>query len=670
MKYNNAQSIAVNHDKGPMLVIAGPGSGKTAVITGRTLNLCEQVGVNPVNILVITFTKAAAVQMKKRFDSLSNGNYPSVSFGTFHSVFFTILKSVYNYQSSNILREEDRYALIKDLLSKYHIEYEDEKEMVGLLSSEISLVKGEMMSLDSYCSVNIAAELFRQIYREYNNILCEKRLIDFDDMLIRCYHLLKTNKDALRVWQERFKYILVDEFQDINLVQYLTIKMLAAPENNLFIVGDDDQSIYSFRGAKPEIMLGFEKDYLGAKRVVLDVNYRCSEAIVKGAGRVISNNVNRFEKVIKTNRKTDETVSVKEFKTVHSQYEYVVKDVTAKIKSGTNPNQIAVLFRTNTQARGIAAKLMEYNVAFSVRESIPDIYEHFIAKDIFAYIKCGLQLVTESGGERKLNREDILRVINKPNRYISREALGGVEITLDSLCNFYRDKAWMVDRIFAMYDDLKNVGRMSPFAAISYIRNRIGYDDYLKEYAEYRKINAQELMDTLDELMASAMEYNTFEDWEDYISRYRESMKAQVANTQTDAVSLMTFHSSKGLEWEIVYIIDANESITPHHKTKTVAGIEEERRMFYVAMTRAKNKLSIAYALDRFNKELSPSRFLGEIYVAKSELVPGKKVGHKTYGEGKILENDGKRIKVIFERSKSIKVFDIDYCISTRIISL
>lgn len=669
MKYNNAQSIAVNHDKGPMLVIAGPGSGKTAVITGRTLNLCEQLGVNPINILVITFTKAAAVQMKNRFDAVSKGSYSAVSFGTFHSVFFTILKSVYNYQSSNILREEDRYVLIKGLLEKYNIEYEDEKEMIGLLSSEISLVKGEMISVDTYCSANISAETFRRIYMEYNQTLCDKRLIDFDDMLIRCYHLLKTNKEALKVWQSRFKYILVDEFQDINLVQYLTIKMLAAPENNLFIVGDDDQSIYSFRGAKPEIMLGFEKDYPDARKVTLDVNYRCSEAIVKASGRVISNNINRFHKDIKTSSKYNETVGINEFKNVHAQYDYVAKDIIKKINEGMRFSQIAVLFRTNTQARGMAAKLMEYNIAFSVRESIPDIYEHFIAKDMFSYIRCGCQIADKTTGGR-FDRGDFLRIVNKPNRYISREALGGTQITFNDLCGFYQDKSWMVDRIMTMFSDLKNIGGMDPYAAINYIRNKIGYDDYLKDYAAYRKIDFDELMDTLEELMESAKGYDSLREWESYIEKYRNNMKAQMDNNSKNAVSLMTFHSSKGLEWEGVYIIDANEGITPHNKSKTPTALAEERRMFYVAMTRAKRHLTITYALERFNKDLGPSRFLGEIYVSKSELVKGSTVNHKVYGEGKIIDNDGKKIKVLFERDKAIKIFDIDYCISTRIIKV
>ncbi|MBQ3061070.1 MAG: ATP-dependent helicase [Lachnospiraceae bacterium] len=662
MKYNKTQLTAVNHKEGPMLVVAGPGSGKTLVITGRTLNLCEQMGVNPINILVITFTKAAAEQMKSRFEALSKGNYSNVSFGTFHSVFFTILKSAYNYQSSNILKEDERYFIIKELIDGLNIEYEDEKEIVSLISSEISLVKGEMIEPGNYCSVNISASDFRKIYKEYNEILAKKRLIDFDDMLVRCYHLLKSNKEVLKVWQNRFKYILIDEFQDINLVQYLIIKMLAEPENNLFVVGDDDQSIYSFRGARPEIMLGFPKDYEGAKKIVLDTNYRCSESIVRAALRVIANNVDRFQKDIKTVRQTTNSVDIREFNTVQSQNEIVVKEIIKRIKSGVKPKEIAVLFRTNTQARAIAAKLMEYNVNFSVKEGIPDIYEHFIAKDIFAYIRCGVQI------KDAIDRGELLRIINKPNRFISRQALATSRITMDSLCEFYKDKSWMVERICDFFEDLRCIGNMEPYVAINYIRNKIGYDEYLKEYAKYRKLDYDEIIETLDELSSEGKRFKNFEEWNEYIKTYREKISKKAYSKDLDVVNLMTFHSSKGLEFEVVFIIDVNESITPHSKSRHREAIEEERRMFYVAMTRAKNELMIFYSRDRYNKELNPSRFIGEIYMSKDELDKGNEIIHSVYGKGVIIENDGKKIKIFFDKGKCVKCFDIDYCICARII--
>lgn len=670
MKYNESQTIALNHNKGPMLVIAGPGSGKTAVITGRTLNLCEQMGVNPVNILVITFTKAAANQMKSRFESLSNGNYSYVSFGTFHSVFFTILKSVYNYQSSNILKEEHRYQIIKGLMDKYNIEYEDEKEMVGQLASEISLVKGEMMSLQAYCSVNTSAELFRKIFTEYNETLCNNRLIDFDDMLIRCYHLLKSNKEALKVWQERFKYILVDEFQDINLVQYLVVKMLAAPENNLFIVGDDDQSIYSFRGAKPEIMLNFEKDYPGCKKVVLDVNYRSTQEIVTAASRVISNNTKRFDKRIRTATRASAPINIKEFANVYNQNEYVAKQILGQIKK-VKLNDIAILFRTNTQARGIAAKLMEYNIPFTLRERIPEIYDHFIAKDLFTYVSCSKQLQKDrSKAKGSIDRGDFLRIMNKPNRYISKDSLLSSKISLDEMCNYYKDKGWMVDRMCDLFGDVELLAGMPPFAAVTFIRSKIGYDSYINEYAKLRKISLDELMSVLEEITLEAKAFDTFEQWEKHIAHFRENMEKQYEKGNREGVVLMTFHSSKGLEFEKVYIIDVNETITPHEKSKTNEAVEEERRMFYVAMTRAKKELNILYSIDRYNKQLRPSRFLGEIYVSKKELTNGREIEHKVYGKGRIIENDGEKIKVVFEKGSIVKVFNIDFCVASRIISI
>ena len=295
MKINKSQLKAINHNKGPMLVLAGPGSGKTLVITRRTQNLIEEYGVNPSNILVITFTKAAAIEMKERFHSLTQGAGKGVCFGTFHAVFFTILKYAYNFNASNIIREDQRYQLFKEIIRQLQLEIDDEKDFISNLISEISLVKGERMDLDHYYSINCSEEVFKKVYQSYQNQLRRANLIDFDDMLLLCFELLRERKDILALWQEKYQYILIDEFQDINQVQYDIIKMLALPDNNLFIVGDDDQSIYRFRGASPDIMLNFDKDYPDSTMVFLDTNYRSTKNIVNSAGNVIKNNKNNKE---------------------------------------------------------------------------------------------------------------------------------------------------------------------------------------------------------------------------------------------------------------------------------------------------------------------------------------------------------------------------------------
>ena len=274
MAFDEGQKRAIRHKEGPALVLAGPGSGKTTVITNRIRYLTEKAGVNPSSILVITFTRAAAREMRERYERMVPEGGGRVSFGTFHSVFFLILKLAYRYQASDIVREEQRTLFIREMLEKTELESEDEAELVRSILSEISAVKGEGMRPEHYYPKSCSQEIFRRLYEGYENELRRRHLLDFDDMLSMCWELFSQRKDILGAWQEKYKYILVDEFQDINRLQYEIVKMLALPENNLFIVGDDDQSIYRFRGAKPELMLGFEKDYPGAARILLATNYR------------------------------------------------------------------------------------------------------------------------------------------------------------------------------------------------------------------------------------------------------------------------------------------------------------------------------------------------------------------------------------------------------------
>ena len=313
MSLSETQSRAVAHGAGPCICLAGPGSGKTTVITERTKYLIEKQGISPSEILVITFTKAASIEMRERFHNAMKGRYAPVTFGTFHAVFFTILKAAYHYTVENILREEEKYTILRDILEPMDLEIEDEKEFLLGVTEEISLIKNERISLEHYYSSNCPEDVFRSIFREYQQALIRKRKLDFDDMLVCTYELLKARPDICRGWQKRFRYILIDEFQDINAIQYETVKLLAQPGNNLFIVGDDDQSIYRFRGAKPEIMLNFQKDFPKAVMIQLAENYRSTECIIKGAGRVIAHNTNRFQKSTHGIRGNGEKITISFF---------------------------------------------------------------------------------------------------------------------------------------------------------------------------------------------------------------------------------------------------------------------------------------------------------------------------------------------------------------------
>lgn len=289
MEFSRSQTEAIEHKDGPALILAGPGSGKTAVITERTSRLITEHGVDPSRILVITFTRAAAREMEERFIRRMGKKYP-VTFGTFHAVFFTVLKYAYHFHAGNIIKEDVKYQYMREIVAHMGLEYDDEAEFLSSLFGEISMVKNAGVALENYYSSNLPEHVFRKIYRAYDEKLRRNRLLDFDDMLVYTYELFSERKDILSAWQKKYRYILIDEFQDINKLQFDIMKMLALPENNLFVVGDDDQSIYRFRGARPEIMLHFDKDYPNAKKIVLKENYRSTANIVDASLRLIGHN--------------------------------------------------------------------------------------------------------------------------------------------------------------------------------------------------------------------------------------------------------------------------------------------------------------------------------------------------------------------------------------------
>ncbi len=604
MQFNNSQLKAVKHKTGPMLVIAGPGSGKTTVLTARIRNLIEEYSVNPANILVITFTKAAANEMKSRFNNMM-GRSTNVTFGTFHAVFFMILRAAYNYSVDSIIKEDVRQNIIKQAIERSRLEPDDLNEIISNITGEISRVKTETIDINAYYSASCPEEEFRDIYKYYVKTLKKMGLIDFDDMLLYCHELLTTRRDILAKWQQKYQYILIDEFQDINKIQYDIIKLLAKPQDNLFIVGDDDQSIYGFRGSKPEIMLNFDKDYPDTDKVILDTNYRSTGNIVSAAGKVIAHNKVRFAKNINTVNDPGDKVDIIEFNTQAEEYEKIIDNIRKESASGGNYSDNAVLFRTNSTAAGFVRKLVEYSVPFVTRDGVPNVFEHWIARDVITYMNIAM-------GSRK--RSDFLQIINRPKRYIGRDYLADAEISFDNLEKYYEDKNWMIERVDRLKYDILAMASMSPYAMINYLRKGVGYDGYLDEYAQSHNMQVRELYDVMDELMESARNFKTFNEWFAYIDEYGTKLReSYAAMDKQNAVILTTMHSSKGLEYPVVYIIDANEEITPHKKAVFVPEIEEERRMFYVAMTRAKRRLNIYYARKRYNKEIEVSRFVKEI---------------------------------------------------------
>ncbi len=657
---NAKQEEAAAHFQGAALILAGPGSGKTTVITERTRRLIEEHGISPSHILVITFTKAAALQMQRRFEIKMGEDFP-VTFGTFHSVFFRILKYAYQYKADNILGESEKIDIFKEIIESLGIEVEEEKDFIENITAEISIVKAEMKKPEQYSPKNCSRDIFIQIFKGYENKLRQKNKIDFDDMLFLCYELLRARADILSAWQKKYQYILIDEFQDISKVQYEVIKMLCAPENHLFIVGDDDQSIYGFRGARPEIMLNFEKDFPNAKKICLDINYRCAPDIVARAGRLIANNKQRFSKELCSGGKYRGLVTIEEYTNQKEQNERIVQRIQEYRQQGLDYSQIAVLFRTNLGPRLLVSHLMEWNIPFRMKDAMPNIYNHWIAQNILSYIYM-------AQGDRR--RSHFLQIMNRPKRYISREMVNGEEIDFYFLRERFSDKPWIVQRIEKLEFDLDMIEKMKPYAAIKYIRSGVGYEEYIKEYGEYKGIDEMELLQVLEELQELARPYKTFEQWFMGIEEYTREIERQnkKQQNQSDSVEIMTLHGAKGLEYDVVLIPDVNEGNIPYHKAVLEEEIEEERRLLYVGMTRAKYCLHLSYTDEKFEKKISASRFLADMEYDSSLIQKGMKIVHKKYGEGVVRGVEGGKAIIWFKKLRKELVFDMKFALSNHII--
>ncbi len=614
---NEAQYRAITHGAGAMLVLAGPGSGKTFVVTQRIKYLIEQYHVKPDGILVITFTKAAAAEMQDRFARLNEGKLYPVHFGTFHSVFFQILRHTYRFTAQNIIRERDKYRFLTQIVGEMpeeirgQAQIDDNIELLQNLLSEISAVKNNGITPQEIQSTTVSQAEFEYIFQRYKQEMNRCRLIDFDDMVLLCRNLLVERPDTLKLWQERFQYILVDEFQDICSLQYEVVRMLAKPQDNLFIVGDDDQSIYGFRGSKPEIMMNFTKDYPEAQQVLLNVNYRSKQGIVDTAGKLIAHNKVRFAKEVKAQNEQTDGVNIYSFSSKLKQAENIGLLIKQYMEQpGAKYSDIAILYRTNNHTVYTADKLMKEGIPFYMKEKPKNIYDSPIAKDIIAYLNYALY-------ENCL--EDFLRIMNRPVRYIKKSTVPRQAFRMEALIQNNKSTEYVVQNIVDLYDALRFIKGLNPFSAVNFIRKGIGYEAFLKKQALENGRDAAKEIEMLEELMQLAKDFETIPEWLEHIQNYDTIMREitqqenGLKSAETDAVSMVTMHSSKGLEWKVVILPDVNEGVVPHKKAVTDNELEEERRMFYVAMTRAKESLFLFYIQEKEAGNLLPSRFLDEI---------------------------------------------------------
>lgn len=649
---NESQRKAVTWGGGPLLLLAGPGSGKTFTVTRRIQYLLEQ-GIPPDQILVITFTKDAAVEMQCRFRQMCEQSVP-VHFGTFHSVFYHILLESNGFRRCNLLNDSRKKNIMMSVLKGCHGSGELAEDAVRMLSA-ISLYKNTGDRERAVAAVPPEwREHFSEITASYAKAVREAEAVDFDDMLFECRKMLEENPQVRRSWQARFRHILIDEFQDCNPVQYDVIRLLSAEPYHIFAVGDDDQSIYGFRGADPDILRQFTEDYQ-AKRLLLDVNYRSTEEIVRASLSVIEVNTNRFPKALRaaagegtgiktgterrkeiiaeterrkeiiagTGRKAgagterETGVHLRAFEDRASQEGWLLQQAESWQKChGKEDAKCAVLFRTNSQMQKAAAALHGAGIPFYKREAVKNVYEHFVARDMMAY------LLAASGEWR---REYLLRIVNRPVRYISREAVGEGR-SIPEMQEYYRrqlrgggrDYRWEVlERLSCLQRQLDSLKWMTPAVGVRYILKAVDYDSYLREAAKGNPEKLAEWRELAEWLKEDAARYQNVRAWAEAQEAYEEDLgigpTACRDGGEAEPLWLMTAHGAKGLEFDRVIIPDCNERIFPYGELLSQDSIEEERRIFYVAMTRAKKSLELLYLTGDGRRPRLPSRFLNPL---------------------------------------------------------
>lgn len=604
--FNDAQLKAIHWKEGPLLVLGTPGSGKTTVIVNRVKDLIRS-GVKPERILVITFTRAAADSMRQRFASLTGDQHPAVRMCTFHAFFFWIVKAAYGRQSLGVLDNSGRSTMLREILRNLNRDVYDNEDILRSVEQQLDRISCDMIDIKDYYSTDLPEQDFRAVYQTYHDRKTREGVLDFNDMVTQCYRLLKERPDILRLIRNMYPYIMVDEYQDTNRIQYEILKMIAAPRNNLFAVGDDDQSIYSFRGARPDIMLSFRQEFPGAEIITLSVNYRCPAVVTSFSSKLIGFNQKRYSKHLESAGKAGR-IFFDQPKDVTGENQLLTGRIRNSLAKGRKPEEIAVLYRTNTQPRRLIYKLQENNIPFSVRDQVPDIFRHFAVRPVWDYICFAL-------GDTKRSR--FLNFMNKPVRYIRRDMLTSENVDLRNLLRMSSPKPYLSKNIRRLSAELRTISRLTPYTAVNYIRKAVGYETWLKEFAEKQNIDYDVLTDILDEFQNIASESETFGDFFQQKEAYEKMAEEQAGNRQENdrkgKIQLMTMHSAKGLEFEEVHIIDAVEQIIPHKKSRTPREIEEERRMFYVGITRASQNLYLYAPGSIRDREAEVSRFIREM---------------------------------------------------------
>lgn len=612
------QAAAVTETEGPILVLAGAGSGKTRVLTARTAYMLDVRGIKPAEIMLVTFTTKAAQEMKSRllrYPNMKSELLAKLVSGTFHSIFYRILMHAdgAKWNNGRLLKKEwQREKIVKDAGRELGLSEKDFPYDLAL--QQIGYWKNSLLSPAEAKADSEWEETALLLYERYELYKQQQGLFDFDDMLTGCYDLFKTRPDILTMYQDRFRYFLIDEFQDINKVQYELIKLLSAKTKNVCVVGDDDQTIYSFRGSSPEFLLNFEQDFPGARLVLLSQNYRSSNEIVAAANRIISFNKKRRRKEMAAC--TSEGLPPVAFFPYEEEEEatMIVTDIQEKIARGADPSDFAILYRTHAGSRAIFERLASSNLPFRIEQDAESFYERRTVKTVLGFLKLAI------------NEDDIEAVSAiLPALFLKQEVLSDIKAStilddcsaLEALGKIKTPHAFQVKKLKAAVDAIRSMRGTAPFAAIEKIEKELGFLDYLKKRgSEGNKL--EKGSDDVKDLKVAAKNFDTIEALLDHAS-HMAAMNREIKNLGkhfTSSVTLSTIHRAKGLEYKTVYILGAVDGSLPHDyaleslRNGDAAPLEEERRLFYVAITRAMERLYISVPSMRRNRAANPTRFL------------------------------------------------------------
>lgn len=676
---NNKQLEAVKHVDGPLLVLAGAGSGKTRVLTTRIAYLISEIGISPQNILAITFTNKAAKEMRTRVFSLLNNLTNQIQISTFHSLGLLIIKENYQYLDKKanftIIDSDDSLSTIKKILKEFNLDPKIYNPKA--IRSKISGAKNELMTPDMYSNYvhNDFEEIVLRVYRRYNERLKENNSVDFDDLLMLPYILFKKNKDILKIYQDRYKYILVDEYQDTNEAQYKLIQLLSSKNKNICVVGDDYQSIYGFRGSNYKNILNFEKDYPNTLVILLEQNYRSTKNIINAANSVIKNNKHKKDKNLWT--ENEDGLKVK-YKRVYNELEessYIVSQILSLIENNVPLKEIAVLYRTNAQSRTLEDEILRNSIPYKVVGSFY-FYNRKEIKDLISYLK----LIHNQDDDISL-----LRVINVPKRGIGLKTIENITINArNKQISLFEAIDAKKELLFKnTIEELVILSKTSSLTElIDAILIKTGIREELEKEDTIESISRLENLEEFKSITKSFEEKNGIVSLDDFLNEITLFSDKEEYKDNDNVITLMTVHASKGLEFDNVFIAGLEEGIFPHlNSMNSDSELEEERRLCYVSITRAKNNLFITNCKRRliFGNESynPPSRFINEIddsLLEKDEIVTketkfkkeknidqdavytlGQKVYHEIFKDGVIVGIDKSVLTIAFAHPHGIK---------------